>query len=66
MEQAYIHHIVIGVGINVRKQEFPRRSGTRAAAIDEQCGFRISRSQLTADIMEAFEEDYEIFYGPMI
>lgn len=23
MEQAYIHHIVIGVGINVRRQEFP-------------------------------------------
>ena len=36
MEQAYIHHIVIGVGINVRRQ-------------------------LIADIMEAFEEDYEIF-----
>lgn len=23
MEQGYIQHIVIGVGINVRKQEFP-------------------------------------------
>ena len=61
MEQAYIHHIVIGVGINVRRQEFPKEIRDRAAAIEEQCGFRISRSQLIADIMEAFEEDYEIF-----
>ena len=61
MEQSYIQHIVIGVGINVRKQEFPEEIRDRAAAIDEQCGFRISRSQLIADIMEAFEEDYEIF-----
>ena len=58
MEQGYIQHIVIGVGINVRKQEFPEEIRDRAAAIDEQCGFR---SQLIADIMEAFEEDYEIF-----
>ena len=61
MEQSYIQHIVIGVGINVRKQEFPEEIRDRAAAIDEQCGFRISRSQLIADIMEAFEEDYSIF-----
>ena len=61
MEQNYIQHIVIGVGINVRRQEFPEEIRDRAAAIDEQCGFRISRSQLIADIMEAFEEDYEIF-----
>ena len=61
MEQAYIHHIVIGVGINVRRQEFPEEIRDRAAAIEEQCGFRISRSQLIADIIEAFEEDYEIF-----
>lgn len=48
MEQGYIQHIVIGVGINVRKQEFPEEIRDRAAAIDEQCGFRISRSQLIA------------------
>ena len=42
MEQGYIQHIVIGVGINVRKQEFPEEIRDRAAAIDEQCGFRIS------------------------
>lgn len=61
MEHGYIQHIVIGVGINVRRQEFPEEIRDRAAAIDEQCGFCISRSQLIADIMEAFEEDYEIF-----
>lgn len=61
MEQNYIQHIVIGVGINVRKQEFPEEIRDRAAAIDDQCGVQISRSQLIADIMEAFEEDYEIF-----
>ena len=61
MEQGYIHHIVIGVGINVRRQEFSEEIRERAAAIDEQCGFCISRSQLIADIMEAFEEDYAIF-----
>lgn len=61
MEQEYIQHIVIGVGLNIRVQEFPEELRDHAASIDEQCGGRISRSELVAVIMEEFEHDYEIF-----
>ena len=35
MEQGYIHHIVIGVGINVRRQEFPEEIRDPALEVKE-------------------------------
>lgn len=63
LEHDYIQNVVIGVGINVRKQEFASQIADTATSLEEECGRRISRCALIGDIMEAFEENYGIFYG---
>ena len=63
VEQADIRYVVIGVGINVRKQEFAPEIADRAIALDEVATLaeQVDRSALVAEIMKSFEEDYEIF-----
>ena len=60
-ERDYIHYVVTGVGINVGEQEFVAEIADKAASLNEECGRKISRSALTARIMEYFEEDYDCF-----
>ena len=60
-EIGYIHHVVIGVGINVRKQVFPEEIAAKATWLERECGRTVSRNRLLAGIMSAFEEDYERF-----
>ena len=59
--QGRICHVVIGVGINVGKQEFPAELSEKATCLEEACGAEVSRSSLLARIMKAFEEDYKTF-----
>ena len=61
MEQGYIQHIVIGVGINVRRQEFPEEIREIAGSLCLEAGKQISRAALIAAIMEELERIYEIF-----
>ena len=61
VEQAGIRHVVIGVGVNVGKQEFPDDLSERATCLEQECSGRVSRSSLLARIMKAFEEDYKTF-----
>ncbi len=61
LERDYIQYVVIGVGINVRRQEFPPEMAGKAASLETECGMQVSRSALLANIMEAFEADYESF-----
>lgn len=61
VEQDAIQYVVIGVGVNVGQQTFADELRDKATDIYEECGVRISRSCLLADIMEAFEESYESF-----
>lgn len=56
-----IKYVVIGVGINVREQEFPEELREKAIALDTACGTRVDRTRLITAIMKAFEEDYEKF-----
>lgn len=56
-----IDYVAIGVGINVGKQQFASQLQDRAISLEEVCGEKISRSQLVANIMEAFEQYYEQF-----
>ena len=60
-EQGYIHHVVIGVGINVGRQEFAPEIATRAASLEGECGKRVPKAGLVANIMKAFEKYYEVF-----
>ena len=61
MERDYIQHVVIGVGINVKKQEFPPEIAQTAAALEPECGVKLVRCALIGEIMQAFEEYYERF-----
>ncbi len=61
VERDYIQHVVIGVGINVKRQEFPPEIASTATCLEEACGVRLSRCTLIADILESFERDYEEF-----
>lgn len=61
VERDYIHHVVVGVGINVGRQAFaPEIAGT-AASLEQLCGKRVSRAQLIAEVMKAFEAHYDCF-----
>lgn len=61
VEQDFIHYVVIGVGINVGLQEFPAEVVQTAICLEEACGKKISRAELVANVMRAFEEYYDIF-----
>ena len=61
VERDYIQYVVIGVGINVFKQDYSSEIADTATDIETACGQRISRSILVASIMKAFEECYEKF-----
>lgn len=55
-----IGHVVIGVGINVKKQTFAEEL-THASSLEEELSCEVSRELLFARIMEHFERDYERF-----
>ena len=57
----YINYVVIGAGINVNQQEFPKEIQDTAGSLCLVLGRRISRAELTAAVMEALEGLYEVF-----
>lgn len=61
VERDYIHYVVVGVGINVGKQEFAPEIAATATSLEEQYGKKVSRALLVANIMKAFEKYYEKF-----
>ncbi len=63
VEQNDIQHVVIGVGINVREQEFAPEIAATATSLDAAAGVKVDRSKLLAAVMQAFEEDYGDFAG---
>lgn len=54
-------HILVGVGVNVKDQDFPEEIIGKATSICGETGVTLSRSKLLADILEVFEESYEEF-----
>ena len=61
VERDYIHYIVIGVGINVGKQEFPPEIAPVATSLYRECGCMVSRTELIVNVMKTFETAYDIF-----
>ena len=61
VQQEYIQYVVIGVGINVGLQEFAPEIASVAACLEQECGRKVSRARLIANIMRAFESYYELF-----
>lgn len=61
VERDFIHYVVIGVGINVGQQAFPEEIAQTAVCLQDVCGVKVSRAELAANVMQAFEEHYDAF-----
>lgn len=61
VERDFIHHVVIGVGINVGLQEFAPEIAAAATSLEAECGRRIPKAGLVVNVMKAFEKYYESF-----
>lgn len=61
VEKDFIHHVVIGVGINVGLQEFAPELADTATSLQAECGRKVPKAALVANIMKAFEKYYESF-----
>lgn len=60
-EPGYIHHIVIGAGINVNQKEFPAEISEVATSVLRETGRTNSRAGIIARVMFFFEQYYEQF-----
>lgn len=60
-ERDFIHYVVIGVGINVKQQEFVPEIADMATCLEQECGEAVSRARLVANVMKSFEAYYERF-----
>lgn len=56
-----IEHVIIGVGINVKRQDFPQESCTHATDLETAFGKKISRKELLSKIMRHFADAYACF-----
>ena len=56
-----INHVLVGVGINVKKQAFAAELVDKATDIETECGQEISRTLLLEHILQAFDEVYEVY-----
>ena len=53
-EEDYIRHVVIGVGINVRHQDFADEIKDTAISLEDAWNMKVRRSVLIAEIMNEF------------
>lgn len=61
IERDYIHHIVVGIGINVNEESFPQEIDHMATSLKKEGSNLIFRANLLCDILSQFEKDYEAF-----
>ncbi len=60
-EMDYINYVVLGIGLNVNTETFPEEIEAVATSLYLATGKKYSRSELIANIWEAFESVYETF-----
>lgn len=58
MERDYIHHVVVGIGINVNEEKFPEELEEMATSLKKEKGCLVSRANLLSAILLQFEWDY--------
>lgn len=56
-----IHHVVVGVGINVNAAEFPEELRSIATSLLLELGWEVDRNELIAESLFWFEKYYEAF-----
>lgn len=57
----YINHVVIGVGINVNTETFPKELCATATSIRKESGTTWKRAKLIGEILREFEVQYDRF-----
>lgn len=57
----YINHVVIGVGINVNTETFPKELCATATSIRKESGTTWKRAKLIGEILQEFEVQYDRF-----
>lgn len=62
-EPEHIHYVVIGIGVNTGRQEWPEELADKATSLEETLGHKVNRSVLLARFLEEFEKAYETFLG---
>ncbi len=60
-----VDYIVLGIGVNVKRQEFPTQIAEIATALEMECDTVVSREQLLVEILKAFEYYYELYLKNM-
>lgn len=60
-EQGYVQYIVVGVGINVKVQEFQEGAGAYAGSIEQLLGRKTDRAVLLSDAAKGFMDLYKRF-----
>ncbi len=60
-EREFIHYVVMGVGINVGRQDFSTEIAQTAACLEQERGYPVPRAEIIVNVMKAFEGYYEIF-----
>ena len=61
MERDYIHHVVVGIGINVNEENYPIELEQMATSLKKEMGNLVLRANLLCDILLQFEKDYLTF-----
>lgn len=61
MEENKISSVIIGVGINVNVESFPRELRDKATSLRREAGREFCCTDLIAKIMESFEQNYNYF-----
>lgn len=61
MERGYIHYLVVGIGINVNQECFPKEIQQMASSLKNEGKKAINRAFLLTEILSEFEKDYEAF-----
>lgn len=62
MEKDAIHHIAVGIGMNVYDEAFPKEIESVATSLYLETGQKISRAELIVEILERFEYYYAIYH----
>ena len=55
----FVNHIIVGIGINVRRQEFPPELEKVATALEQERQLHVDRASLLEKVLEEFEFYYE-------
>lgn len=58
-ESGMLEYVVLGIGVNVAKMDFPEELKDIATSIENECGKPISRSRLIAEISNALDALYD-------